>query len=103
MVSPAVIVRCALLEWRHVWYFDVGVWRRSVFDVRTARIVELRAVLGGRPVRLCARRRLRLALGRDTCVLFVQLSSQRRILRTESADQLLVLLNVILHRPHLVF
>jgi hypothetical protein len=36
-------------------------------------------------------------------VFFVQLSPKRSVLRTEPADQLLILLEVILHRPHLVF
>jgi hypothetical protein len=31
------------------------------------------------------------------------LPAERGILGTEAADQLLILLNVILHRPHLVF
>ena len=47
--------------------------------------------------------RLRLAIDRGAVAILVQLAPKRSVFRTELADQLLILLDVILHRPHLVF
>jgi hypothetical protein len=43
-----------------------------------------------------------LALDRSATSFFIQLPPQGGVLRTELTDELLVLLNVILHRPHLI-
>ena len=100
---PVLTIRRSFTIRRKARRFDFRRGKLFFLAAWRGRCLNRRALLRGRPIGLHPRYRLRLGLGRRGSLFFVQLSPQRRILRSEPANKLLILLKIILHRLHLVF